>query len=76
MFLVCFSLVSSVTLDSLTKIERYIQDNPVKALEQLKKMPVEEIKSPPEKALHSLLYSMALDKNYVDLQTDSIIPLI
>ena len=73
MFLVCFSLVSSVTLDSLTKIERYIQDNPVKALEQLKKMPVEEIKSPPEKALHSLLYSMALDKNYVDLQTDSII---
>ncbi|MBO4455731.1 MAG: hypothetical protein J5759_04725 [Bacteroidales bacterium] len=73
LFLVCFSLVNSVTFDSLAKIERYIQDNPVRALEQLKEIPVEEIKSPREKALHSLLYSMALDKNYVDLQTDSII---
>jgi tetratricopeptide (TPR) repeat protein len=75
MLIVLFSLFLSCSpqLDSLFSIERYIQSDPAKALEKLQAYPGDIFTTPREKALYSLLYSMALDKNYIDLQTDSII---
>lgn len=60
-------------MKSLKEIDSMIQENPKEALTILAEMDSKSIHSPKGKALYSLLYSMALDKNYIDLQSDSII---
>ncbi|MBO4671321.1 MAG: hypothetical protein J5640_05705 [Bacteroidales bacterium] len=60
-------------MKSLKEIDSSIQEKPKEALAILAEMDSASICSPKEKALYSLLYSMALDKNYIDLQSDSII---
>lgn len=68
----CFCTGSS-TLQSLKNIEGYIQSDPQKAYLELSKVDRESLSRAEEQALYYLLYSMALDKNYVDLKSDSLI---
>ena len=60
-------------MKSLKEIDSFIQEKPKEALTILTEMDSKSISSPKEKALYSLLYSIALDKNYIDIQSDSII---
>lgn len=70
--LLCLFLVScSDDGKKLADIESYIEDNPDSALVELRSMPEPARRC--QKAKHALLHSMALDKCWVDLQTDSII---
>lgn len=74
-FLAAIILVScnSDTYSRLQEIESYIENEPKRALEELRRMNAEEIKGARNIAKHALLHSMALDKNYIDLTNDSII---
>ena len=57
----------------LNGIEAYIEEHPEEALKVLESVNREELTTRKLKAKHSLLYSMALDKNYIDVTNDSII---
>ena len=57
----------------MDNVESIIEKDPVKALETLRSIAPEDLGSGRHRARHALLHSMALDKNYVDLTTDSII---
>lgn len=57
----------------LNGIEAYIDEYPEEALKVLESVNREELTTRKLKAKHALLYSMALDKNYIDVTTDSII---
>ena len=64
----------SNTYKQLQEIESYIEEEPKRALEEIRNInPDKFLHSPRTKAKHALLHSMALDKNYIDLTTDSII---
>ena len=52
--------------DTLADVESYIEEHPDSALVVLEKIDVSELSSKEERAKHALLYSMALDKNYID----------
>ena len=52
--------------DTLRDVESYIEEHPDSALVVLEKIDVEELSGKEERAKHALLYSMALDKNYID----------
>ena len=73
--LIVISFVScSNTYSQLQEIESYIEEDPKRALEEIRNLnPDKFLHSPRTKAKHALLHSMALDKNYIDLTTDSII---
>ena len=73
--LIVISFVScSNTYSQLQEIESYIEEEPKRALEEIRNInPDKFLHSPRTKAKHALLHSMALDKNYIDLTTDSII---
>ena len=74
--LFCLFLCSSCTNHSdraLCEIEEYIQQEPIRALTELRTINTKTLNSGKDKALYSLLYSMALDKNYIDTKTDSLI---
>ena len=57
----------------LMEIETYIDESPAKALSALDSIPSVRLKSFEARAKYALLKSMALDKNYVDVLSDSII---
>lgn len=59
--------------ERLERAERVVNTYPDSALTILEDPLFKEITTPKLKALHSLLYSMALDKSYVDISSDSII---
>lgn len=67
-FVIC--LVScnrhSVHWDILSRVESYIEERPDSALAVLEEINPLELSDKEEKAKHALLYSMALDKNYID----------
>ena len=73
--LIVISFVScSNTYSQLQEIESYIEEDPKRALEEIRNLnPDNFLFSQRSKAKHALLHSMALDKNYIDLTTDSII---
>ena len=73
--LIVISFVScSNTYSQLQEIESYIEEDPKRALEEIRNLnPDNFLFSQRTKAKHALLHSMALDKNYIDLTTDSII---
>ena len=73
--LIVISFVScSNTYSQLQEIESYIEEDPKRAQEGIRNLnPDNFLHSPRTKAKHALLHSMALDKNYIDLTTDSII---
>lgn len=64
---------SKGTYSHLQEIESYIEEDPKRALEEIRNITPDNLLSPRTKAKHALLHSMALDKNYIDLTTDSII---
>lgn len=61
------------TNPELIEIESFIQERPDSAYTRLKQIDQAVLKSRKDKALYSLLYSMALDKNYIDVTSDSLI---
>lgn len=52
--------------DTLSQVESYIEERPDSALVVLEQINTAELSGKEEKAKHALLYSMALDKNFVD----------
>lgn len=60
-------------LAKLDDVFSYIESRPDSALTVLEGMNEEDLTSKRSKAKHALLYSMALDKNWIDLASDSII---
>lgn len=65
---------SRIDLDArLDSIESYINGSPGKALDSLRAMAREELSGKRVRARHALLHSMALDKCYIDVTSDSII---
>lgn len=60
-------------LAKLDDVFSYIESRPDSALTVLEGMNEEDLTSKRSKAKHALLYSIALDKNYIDLQSDSVI---
>lgn len=68
-----FACVLSCRNTTLDDVESYIQDRPDSALAVLRDMPQRAFKGRSAKARHALLTSMALDKNYVDVSSDSVI---
>jgi hypothetical protein len=63
----------SPALTELKDIECIIQEEPKEALTRLNEIDKNSLSGTQEKGLYALLLSMALDKNYIDLQSDSII---
>lgn len=77
-FLLCASSVFLSCKDNqiesaLTSAEISMNDNPESSLNVLKSIDKESLSTRKQKAKYALLYSMALDKNYIDIKTDSII---
>lgn len=58
---------------ALTSAEISMNDNPESSLEILESIDKDLLSTRKQKAKFALLYSMALDKNYIDIKTDSII---
>lgn len=52
--------------ETLSQIESYIEEKPDSALVTLEQIDLLELSNKDEKAKYALLYSMALDKNFVD----------
>lgn len=52
--------------DTLSQVESYIEERPDSALVVLEQINTSELSCKEEKAKHALLYSMALDKNFID----------
>lgn len=57
----------------LTRIDGMLNDHPAEALASLDSLDRSSLKTPRLKARYALLRSVALDKNYIDLQSDSVI---
>ena len=57
----------------LASAEKSMDDNPKSSLEALESLDSQTLKTCKQKAKYALLYSMALDKNYIDVTNDSII---
>lgn len=58
--------------EHLDDVESYIMDRPDSALAVLESMDVDQIKSKRDIAYHALLHAMALDKNFIDVDDDSL----
>ncbi len=65
--------VGDAVKEALSEAESCIEDDPRHSLEILKQIDTSSLSSRKIRAKYSLLYSMALDKNYIDVTTDSII---
>lgn len=52
--------------DILAQVESYIEEKPDSAMITLEQIVISELSNEEEKAKYSLLYSMALDKNFID----------
>ena len=57
----------------LSKAELQMDEHPNSALILLQELDTKQLTSADEKALYALLYSQALDKNYIDITDDSLI---
>ena len=73
LLLVAAGCGSNDGLLKLNDIESFIQERPDSALACLGEIGQGELTGAKEKALYSLLYSIALDKNYIDVKSDSLI---
>ena len=59
--------------DRLTRAESFMSDNPEQSLDILKSVCRDSLSTRRIRARYALLYSMALDKNCIDIASDSII---
>ena len=55
--------------ETLAQVESYIEDRPDSALSVLERIDASELSGREEMARYALLYTMALDKNYIDTTT-------
>ena len=63
----------SVQFDrQLLDVESYIKDHPDSALCVLESIDVSQLNSNKDRSLHALLHAMALDKNFIDVDDDSL----
>ena len=69
----CSNINNNETALTLQKAEAFMNDRPDSALTLLQSIDKETLTSKELKARHALLISQAFDKNYIDLQPDSII---
>ena len=67
------SCVDNDVIRALSEAESNMQENPELSLKLLESIDSDELKTRKHTARHALLYSMALDKNYIDIASDSII---
>ena len=67
-FIICLASCNSHSphWKAISQVESYIEERPDSALVVLEQIDPSELSSKEEKAKYSLLYSMALDKNFVD----------
>ena len=67
-FLICLASCNSHSphWEAISQVESYIEERPDSALVVLEQIVPSVLSSKEEKAKYSLLYSMALDKNFVD----------
>lgn len=68
--LACLFSCRNAVLDD---VETYIQERPDSALAVLRQIPQSSINGKGEKARYALLSSIALDKNYIDVRSDTAI---
>ncbi|MBO7278321.1 MAG: hypothetical protein J6U70_01810 [Bacteroidales bacterium] len=74
LLLLCFvSCQSDRIRQELLAVETYLNAEPERALRVLDSMDVEDLHRRRDRAHYALLKSMALDKNYIDLTSDSLI---
>ncbi|MBQ7773332.1 MAG: hypothetical protein IJ383_04640 [Bacteroidales bacterium] len=71
LFFACSGNKNVIT--TLNEVAFYIEEEPERALSQLREIKDNLGNSKEIRAKHALLHSMALDKNYIDLTNDSII---
>ena len=69
----CHHAENNETADILEDVESYINEWPDSALTVIQSIGADDLSSRELKARHALLLSQALDKNFIDLQSDSII---
>ena len=69
----CHRTADNETANLLKNVESYISDRPDSALVVLQSINNEALSSKELKARHGLLLSMAFDKNFIDLTSDSLI---
>ena len=69
----CSNIKNNETALTLQKAEAFMNDRPDSALTLLQTIDKETLTSKKLRARHALLISQAFDKNYIDLQSDSII---
>lgn len=67
-FIICLASCNSHSphWEAISQVESYIEERPDSALVVLEQIVPSELSSKEEKAKHALLYSMALDKSFVD----------
>ena len=70
---ICSCKMTHTKFHNMENIGSYINTNPDSALNELKKIDISSLHIKKDKARYALLYSIALDKNYIDLTHDSII---
>lgn len=77
---IALSLLITFSCRNIEKVEEqmhtasgYMEQQPELALELLDSIDCETLSTRKAKARHALLYSMALDKNYIDVTNDSIL---
>lgn len=71
--ILCLTVSCSSAKRELRNIESFINDRPDSALLVLQSFEGSDLKPRETKALYALLLSQALDKNYIDVATDSLI---
>ena len=69
----CISRTDSMTALILDDVQTYMDEQPDSALTILQAIDTSSIATKKIEAKYALLLSQALDKNYIDLQSDSII---
>lgn len=69
----CSSCHDSHSNPSLDSAERIISSRPDSALSILRSIPTHSLDTDADRARYALLYSKALDKNYIDISCDSLI---
>ena len=70
--LILSSCETHQTSSTLKDVENYIMERPDSALTVLEFMDHTELKTKHDRAYHALLHAMALDKNYIDVDDDSL----
>lgn len=67
------SCAENEIIHALSEAEVNMQENPERSLKILESIDAKKLTTRKQTARHALLYSIALDKNYIDIASDSII---